>query len=208
VQATVRLMHSRFSRCLTIRGSPGNDGPAPLHWKKLFSEAACPHMSLAAIGWLFTAGVLAHNLEEAISLPAWSSSARRWYRPVGRSEFRFAAAVLSAVLIVVAACAAVTRPGGVAAYLMAGYVLAMVLNTFVPHVLASVIMRKYMPGTATALVFNLPLGVWYLERAFSEAAIEPRVFVWAGPIIVMAIVASLPGLFALGRQRFSGSGPG
>lgn len=162
-------------------------------------------MSLAVVGWLFTAGVLAHNLEEAIGLPAWSLSASRWYRPVGSSEFRFTAAVLSAALIAVAAAAALSRPGSVAAYLMAGYVLAMVLNTFVPHVLASLIMRKYMPGTATALLFNFPLGLRYLERALSEGSVEPRVFMWVGPIVAVAIVVSLPVLFALGRRLFPAS---
>ena len=44
-----------------------------------------------------------------------------------------------------------------AAYALAGYALAMLLNVFVPHVLATLALRQYAPGTATALLFNLPV---------------------------------------------------
>ncbi|HEU0276773.1 MAG TPA: hypothetical protein VFQ95_02985 [Rhodanobacteraceae bacterium] len=57
-----------------------------------------------------------------------------------------------------------------------------------------------MTGTATAVLFNLPLGVWYLHRAVIGRSIALPAFYWAGPLVVLAIVALLPGLFALGRR--------
>lgn len=162
-------------------------------------------MSLATIGWLFTLGVLAHNAEEALCLPAWSACAGRWHTPVGKREFRFAVAALSALLVAIAAAASAAGAGSIAAYLMAGYVLAMVLNVLVPHLLATLSMRKYMPGTATALLLNLPLGVLYLRQALLEGRIELGVFAWSGPLTVLAIVASIPVLFSLGR-RFRSAG--
>jgi len=86
---------------------------------------------------------------------------------------------------------------------MAGYVLAMVLNVFMPHVLATVFMRRYMPGTITALVFNLPLGLLYLNRALSENRIEWHILYWAGPLVVLGILALIPFLFFLGRKWFA-----
>ena len=157
-------------------------------------------MSLTAIGWLFTFGVLVHNTEEALLLPAWSAHAGKWHARVEAAEFRFAVAVLSVLLVVVAAAASQARAGSISAYLMAGYVLAMVLNVLMPHVLATVVMRKYMPGTATALLLNLPLGALYLRQALSEQNIQPGVFAWSGPLIVLFLVASIPVLFALGRK--------
>ena len=102
-------------------------------------------MSLTTLGWLFTLGVLTHNTEEALHLPAWSVRAGRWHAPVGKTEFRFAVAALSALLL------------------------------------------------------NLPLGALYLGRALSERTIELGVFVWSGPLTALAIVASIPILFWLGR---------
>jgi hypothetical protein len=157
-------------------------------------------MSLAAIGWLFTLGVLAHNTEEALRLPAWSEQVGKWYPPVGARAFRFAAIALSVLFVLNTATASFSEAGGIAAYLMAGYVLAMVLNAFVPHVLVTVLTRKYMPGTATAILLNLPLGSLYLQKALSEEHISLRVFYWAGPLVVLSILALLPVLLALGRR--------
>jgi zinc transporter ZupT len=157
-------------------------------------------MSVSTIGWLFTVGVLIHNAEEAVSLPAWTKSAGKWHEPVEPREFWFVVTVLSALLITLAAVSSVSPPRSVAAYVMGGYVLAMVLNVFIPHSLATLVMRKYMPGTATGLLLNLPLGLWYLSQAFEVNNLELRVFLWAGPATVVTIVASLPILFALGRR--------
>jgi len=156
-------------------------------------------MQLVALAWLFTAGVLLHNLEEALWLPAWSTQAARWYRPVPAPAFRFAAGVLSLAFVVLTLAATLSQAGSVAAYLMAGYVLAMLLNVLAPHVLATVALRRYMPGTATAVLLNLPLGLLYLRRALAERFVEPQVFRWAGPLEVAGLLAVLPLLFALGR---------
>ena len=88
---------------------------------------------------------------------------------------------------------------------MAGYVLAMVLNVFAPHLLATVLRGRYMPGTATAVLLNLPLGWLYLRQALLEHRIDLRVFSWAGPLTVLAILALISVLFALGRRVSSTS---
>lgn len=160
-------------------------------------------MSLTSIGWLFTLGVLLHNTEEALGLPAWSLHAGKWHSPVGPREFRFAVVVLSSLLVIFALAASLAADGSVSVYLMAGYVLAMVLNVFMPHVLATVFMRRYMPGTITALVLNLPLGLLYLSRSLSENRIELHVLYWSGPVVVLGILASIPFLFHLGRKWFA-----
>jgi hypothetical protein len=157
-------------------------------------------MLLTSISWIFTLGVLMHNTEEALYLPAWSANAGKWHAPVGPKEFRFAVCVLSVLLIFIATAASLSQADSIAAYLMSGYVLAMVLNAFIPHVLASVVMHKYMPGTATAVLLNLPFGLLYLRQALSEHTIELQVFYWVGPLVVLSILASIPVLFAVGRK--------
>jgi hypothetical protein len=59
-----------------------------------------------------------------------------------------------------------------------------------------------MPGTATALLFNLPFGVLYMRHAFLEKNIELHVFYWAGPLEVLSILASIPVLIAFGRKIY------
>ncbi len=78
----------------------------------------------------------------------------------------------------------------------------MIANVFAPHIFASLALRSYMPGTATAVLLNLPLGCLFLYRALSEGFLEPRTFVWVAPLTATGMLASIPILFALGRWLF------
>jgi uncharacterized protein with HXXEE motif len=149
--------------------------------------------------WLFAAAVALHNLEEAVWLPAWSNQAVGWLRPVGVGEFRFAVVVLSILAFAAALLATVQGQESFGAYLLAGYALAMLLNVAFPHLLATIVMRRYMPGTGTALVLNLPVSATLLNEALQERYITATTFAWTGPAIVLALVASIPLLFHIGR---------
>jgi uncharacterized protein with HXXEE motif len=177
-------------------GSPRSTALRSMH---LVVAVDCP-MSLIALGWLFTLGVLAHNVEEALYLPSWSSGAGRWHVHVGEREFRLAVAVLSAALVAIVAAASYSGAASPAAYALSGYALAMVLNVLVPHTMASIALGRYMPGTATAVLFNLPLGCMFLTRAVAEGYVHLSVLAWVGPLTVLAILGSIPVLFAIGRK--------
>lgn len=156
-------------------------------------------MSISLLGWLFALGVVVHNAEEALFLPAWSERAGRWHTQVDTGPFRFAVMILSAAVVAAAWLASIGGPRSFGAYFIAGYALAMALNVFMPHIAACVALRSYAPGTATALLFNLPLGSWLVYRSLAENYVEASVFVVSGTVTVLGIVASIPLLFAAGR---------
>ena len=162
-------------------------------------------MSLSLLGWLFAFGVIAHNTEEAIFLPAWSANAGRWHFSVSSGAFRFGAVVLSVAVLVAALLASLGGPQSFGAYFISGYALTMVLNALIPHVVATIALRVYAPGTATALLFNLPLGGWLVYRSLVEGYVEPKVFAIAGPATVVCIIASIPLLFAIGTKLTNAS---
>ena len=165
-------------------------------------------MSLAVLAWLFTLGVVAHNTEEALYLPAWSTTAGRWYAPVGTREFAFAATMLSLVLVALAAAALSAGSQSIWAYLFTGYVFTMVANVFVPHALGTIALRRYIPGTATALLLNLPLGCLFLKQALAQGFVAWGTIAWVAPLTALLIVASIPVLFAAGRWLLLGKRPG
>ncbi len=156
-------------------------------------------MSLSLLGWLFALGVLAHNAEEAWLLPAWSTRAGRWHVPVQAAEFRFAVTVLTALVFAAAGLASAGGAGSVGAYAITGYALAMALNAAFPHLAACAVLRRYAPGTATGVLFNLPLGGTLVYRALAEGQVAPAVFAVSGPLTVLGLLAAIPVLFALGR---------
>ena len=159
-------------------------------------------MDFPLLSWLFAVAITLHNLEEALWLPGWSQSAGRWHHPVGAREFRFAVGVLTALAYVAAYLSVVSGKETLGAYFIAGYALAMLLNVFFPHLLATLIMRRYAPGTATALLLNLPVTLLLLYQGVLQGYIRLSTFVWAGPLVVAAILGTIPLLFAIGRRRW------
>ncbi len=148
--------------------------------------------------WLFAVSVTLHNLEEAVWLPAWSQTAGKWHRPVDASAFRFAVAVLTLLAYAAVLLAVTQGKESAGAYFLPGYALAMLLNVLFPHVLAAAVMRRYAPGMLTALLFNLPVTVFLLRRSLEEGYIQLPTFAWAGPLVVILILLSIPLLFAVG----------
>jgi hypothetical protein len=80
--------------------------------------------------------------------------------------------------------------------------LNMALNVLLPHVAATVVMRRYVPGTATAVLLNLPVCVMLLITASQEHLISWRTFAWVAPLTIAGIVGSIPILFRMGRAMF------
>lgn len=156
-------------------------------------------MSFLFLCWLFAVAISLHNLEEALWLPEWSKSAGRWHHPIGIWEFRFAVGVLTALAYVAAYFAAISGKETVGAYLISGYALSMLMNVFFPHLLSTLIMKRYAPGTATALLLNFPITLLLLHQGFQQNYIRLSTFIWAGPLVVAVILGSIPILFAIGR---------
>jgi len=155
-------------------------------------------MSFSVLTWAFVVAVTIHNLEEALYLPKWSRAAGRFHHPVGATEFRFAVIILTALA---AACAiAASARSVVGLYLLCGFALAMALNVFVPHVAATIVLRRYMPGTATGLLVVLPVCSLLLRAAFHARLIEAKTFAWSAPLVVIVIVGMIPPLFWIGRN--------
>ncbi len=162
-------------------------------------------MSISLLGWMFAIGVLLHNIEEAMFLPVWSTRAGRWHVQVGAFPFRFAVAVLSVAVICAAWLSSVGGTRSFGAYFLTGYALAMVLNVLFPHVLATVALKSYAPGTATEVFFNLPLGGYFVYRSLSEGYVDQEIFAFSGPATVFSIITSIPILFAAGKKLTSGA---
>lgn len=145
---------------------------------------------------LFVAAITLHNIEEALFLPSWAN-------PVGldisSSEFTFAVVVLTIFAYVSAYLAARDGGKGRWAYFFTGYALAMFLNVFFPHLLTSILVQEYAPGTGTALLLVLPTSSMVLYTSIKDGVVDRAKFYVAGPTVVLGMMASVPLLFALWR---------
>ncbi len=160
-----------------------------------------PPRPYPAIAWLFPCVWTLHNLEEALWLPAWSQRAGAFQPPVGAAEFRFAVSVLTVFGFALTALA--RARGGAWLLALVGLWGAVLLNVVFPHVAATVALRAYTPGVATAVALNLPLTVYLLRRAVKEGHLTRAQLLKAVALVTPAVLASLPLLFWLGRRLFA-----
>lgn len=149
--------------------------------------------------WLFPAAVTVHNLEEMFTLPAWSQTAGRLHEPVGAFPFGLAVAVLTALAWAVTSRAVREGSQSPSMYVALGYVTAMLLNVFVPHLMSTLITGQYTPGIITAVAINLPVLGYLLYRAFREGQVSFGRYALITPAVCFSLVGLLQVLFALGR---------
>lgn len=149
--------------------------------------------------WLFPLAITIHNIEEALRLPEWSARAARFHKPVGAFEFRFAVVVLTLLGYLVTVLSFFHGKGSVATGLFCAYCLAMLLNAFMPHLAATIALRRYAPGLATGLLINVPVTAWLLHLAFAQGHVTRKLLAVSSLITIPALLASIPLLFAAGR---------
>jgi hypothetical protein len=137
--------------------------------------------------WLLPAAITLHMVEEMIWLPAWSQTAGKWHVPVSSRQFAFASIALLVGVYGLTAAAVRGGPGNVAVYLVLGLALTMLLNIYFPHIGSIIDLGRYGPGTATAILINLPVMVYLIWQAVSDGYIDVgRFLLLAVPIVAAA----------------------
>lgn len=164
-------------------------------------------MSFDLFCLLFVLAVCAHNLEEALWLPAWSQRAGRWHVPVGRFEFGWAVAVLSLLAALAAWAALAPQTQGWGRLVVCGYAGAMLLNVFVPHLAGTLATGRYVPGTASAVLAVLPATAGLLDAARRTFRFDLATLAASTAVAALVLLAAIPGLFWAGRRLGQHLGP-
>ena len=154
-------------------------------------------MSFETWQWLFPVAVTIHNSEEAIFMPRWiaANPARVPLHP-GAGRVRLALLVLTLAAFVLTCLSARYGKGSIPAYLLFGYITAMLANVVIPHIPASLVFREYTPGLVTAVVVNLPVMAVLFFLALREQWVEGMKAVAYGTLVPIAITAIGLGLLA------------
>lgn len=150
-----------------------------------------------------------HDTEEYLTFPAFLSSPggrlSGWFSlsgPLSKSHDLHVALVLATVLpLLVIAWAMLSQHK---ALLVAVLLVELVLLVNVgAHVLASLLKGGYAPGLITAVLINLPFGVYVLRRAVKEQWIRAQV-AWQliGVAVVLHVVWLSSGLWMVRRAVF------
>lgn len=149
---------------------------------------------------LFLLAFILHNIEEGLWLPRWSEYAGKYHPQVSKQEFHFALMVVtSAGYLITYIFLLWGQSIETIKNLYLGFVLMMSLNSIFPHLLATIFLRRYAPGTLTGVLLILPVGVTIIINNIKLGTPLSSVFI-SGIIVTVLIVASLRPLFKLGSK--------
>lgn len=148
------------------------------------------------INVLFIFAFVIHNIEEAIWLPSWSKHAKKFHKTVGFNEFVFAVLIITILGVLLTFLNSI-YDNKIMNSLYLGYVGMMVLNAIFPHLVATIVLRRYAPGLITAITLNVPIGSYILYESMKE--LEFINIIISTVLISVIIVVSLPVLFKLSK---------
>jgi len=140
-----------------------------------------------------------HNLEEALWLPGWSKHAERYHKEVTENEFRFAVIVITALGYLITFQYMVFPSSAVSRFFYCGFILMMVVNVVFPHLAATVVLKRYAPGTITGILLNAPAGLYILVKEIKDVY-DLAAVITAGIFVSIAVLFSLKYLFIAGGK--------
>lgn len=145
-----------------------------------------PLYKLTAI--LFGVGVTLHNLEEAVYLPAWLRSNVTLFFEPNRKIYWVMTSLVSVVIWVPIVGICLSPDGSRFQGVLSGFALVMAINAVLPHFAWSLLKHSYSPGTATGILFNLPLGAQLIREQMSTATAS-HVYVWREAVLYALLLA-------------------
>ena len=151
--------------------------------------------------WIFfPLAITLHNLEEALWLPRWSHHAKRFHPPVEQNEFVFAVIVVTLLAYLTTFLAMAFPSVFILRLIFFGVLGMMILNAFVPHLAATIALRRYAPGLVTGLFLMVPVDSIILTQAIADGSLQWLELGLSTLVVAVSTMALLPLLFRLGRH--------
>ena len=142
---------------------------------------------------LFLLGFSLHNLEEALWLPQWSKHARKYHKEVSPNEFSFAVIIVTAIGYLLTFQYFIFAPSSsFSRYVYLGFILMMIANVIFPHLIATLVLKRYAPGTITGMLLNAPIGIYILARGINGAGELIFVIISGGILAIIFLLLINP----------------
>lgn len=149
---------------------------------------------------LFLMAFTLHNIEEGIWLPKWSKYAGKYHPQVANNEFHFAVMVITLLGYILTFIFLVSgNSNEIIKYLYLGFLLMMCFNALFPHIIATIVLKKYAPGTLTGILLNLPIGLFVIFGKYGDG-LEFNKLIVGFVVIAVISLGSLRPLFKLGNR--------
>jgi hypothetical protein len=147
----------------------------------------------------FPLAITLHNIEEALWLPQWSKHAGRFHPPVEKNEFYFALIVITAIAYLATFLTVLFPDNMYVTRMFYGFLGAMIINAIFPHLVATIVLKKYTPGLLTGLFLIIPVNSILIYRAIVIELISILEIVITTLALGAIFILAIPLLFKAGR---------
>lgn len=148
----------------------------------------------------FCFAITLHNIEEAIWLPKWSQQSSKFQKPVTSNEFHFAVIFITVLAYLSAFIFLYMPESDFAKWIFIGFLGSMIFNAIFPHLIATVLMKKYAPGLLTGLLLNIPINSLIINQMFLNNLIIWKDLVISTFVVGFILLALIPFLFKVGGK--------
>ncbi|MFL0504484.1 HXXEE domain-containing protein [Ureibacillus sp. 179-F W5.1 NHS] len=149
---------------------------------------------------LFLFAITLHNLEEALWLPTWSQHSSKFHRPVGKNEFHFAVIVITSLAYLSSFLYLCYPNLTFIKYILIGFLGSMVVNAIFPHLLATILLKRYAPGVVTGVLLNIPINSLIILRFIQGNEITITGLILSTIIVGIVLLSLIPVLFKVGKS--------
>lgn len=146
-------------------------------------------MNTPSIYLLFLFSITLHNIEEALWMPQWSRYAEKFHKEVTRDEFHFAVLVITILAYLATGLFIFFPENLMLKYFSFGFMGAMIFNVIFPHLISTIILKKYCPGLITGVFLIIPFNSLIIFSSVNKSIIN------FNEVIISTIVV---GIFLLG----------
>jgi len=148
---------------------------------------------------LFLFSITLHNLEEALWLPTWSHHASKFHKPVEKNEFYFAVIIITSLAYLSTFFYLLFPNSSLAKYILIGFLGSMIVNAIFPHLLASIVLKKYAPGVITGILLNIPINSLVLFQFFQSNELTFKTLFLSTLVVGAVLLSLIPVLFKIGK---------
>lgn len=152
---------------------------------------------------LFCFAITLHNMEEAVWLPKWSQQASKFHKPVTPSEFHFAVFVITMLAYLSAFYFFYNQTSELAKWFFIGFLGSMIVNAIFPHLIATILMKKYAPGLLTGLFLNIPINSFIIVQIFQKSYFTWKELIISTIVVGTLLLSLIPLLFKVGGRIVS-----
>lgn len=149
---------------------------------------------------LFLFSITLHNIEEALWLPQWSKYAMKFHKQVEKNEFHFAVLIITLIAYLSTSLFMFFPNVLLFKYLYFGFVGAMIINTIFPHLIATIVMKKYSPGVITGMLLQIPVNSLIIVKSINSGVLSSYSLLLSTVVVGALLLLIIPVLFKIGTN--------